>query len=109
MGLVSVWLVAVIVIRDAWVTAMRIIALAKGTELATSGDAKLKTGIQLTVVITTIVFTGGRLIAMTLAPEYSGFWVDISNYILFYNGLLSVAVVFTIYSWIKYVVRPKIA
>ena len=105
MGLVSGWLVGIIVIRDVYVTVMRIAAIMKGTELATSGDAKLKTGIQLTVVISTIVFTGGRMIAMTLAPDYSGFWIDIDNYIVFYNGLLSVAVIFTIYSWIKYVVR----
>ncbi|MFC1551026.1 CDP-diacylglycerol--glycerol-3-phosphate 3-phosphatidyltransferase [Candidatus Latescibacterota bacterium] len=105
MGLVNGWLVGVIVIRDVYVTVMRIAAIMKGTELKTSGDAKLKTGIQLTVVITTIVFTGGRMIAMTLAPDYSGFWIDIDNYIVFYNGLLSVAVVFTIYSWIKYVFR----
>ncbi|MFC1490252.1 CDP-diacylglycerol--glycerol-3-phosphate 3-phosphatidyltransferase [Candidatus Latescibacterota bacterium] len=107
MGLVSGWLVGVIVIRDVYVTVMRINAIMKGTELATSGDAKLKTGIQLTVVITTIVFTGGRMIAMTLLPDYNGTWIDINNYIMFYNGLLSVAVIFTIYSWVKYLIPAK--
>jgi CDP-diacylglycerol---glycerol-3-phosphate 3-phosphatidyltransferase len=107
MGLVSAWLVGIIVIRDVYVTVMRVNAIMKGTELKTSGDAKLKTGIQLTVVITTIVFNGGRMIAMSLAPDYSGFWIDINNYIVFYNGLLSVAVIFTIYSWVKYLIPAK--
>ena len=56
MGLVNIWLVAIIVFRDIWVTSLRIHAISVGKELKTSSDAKLKTGIQLTVVITTIVF-----------------------------------------------------
>ena len=42
MGLVNFWLVSVIIIRDMWVTIMRVIAIKKGTELKTSGNAKLK-------------------------------------------------------------------
>lgn len=105
MSLVNFWLVGIIVFRDVWVTILRIIAIKKGTELKTSGDAKLKTTIQLTVVITTIVFTGVRLIAMDLYPDYNGQWVDIENYRTFFNGLLLVAVVFALYSWIRYMRR----
>lgn len=105
MSLVNFWLVGIIVFRDVWVTILRIIAIKKGTELKTSGDAKLKTTIQLTVVITTIVFTGVRLIAMDLYPDYSGQWVNIENYRTFFNGLLLVAVVFALYSWIRYMRR----
>jgi len=107
MGLVSIWLVGVIVIRDVWVTAMRVIAIAKGTELATSGDAKLKTTIQLTVVITIIVLTGARIIALHFG--YNGPFIDIGWYRILFNTLVSVAVVFTIYSWIRYLVRSNAA
>jgi len=107
MGLVSVWLVSVIIIRDIWVTVMRIVAIVKGTELRTSGDAKVKTTIQLTVVITIIVFTGARIIALKLG--YSGPLIDLEGYRLFFNGLLSVAVLFTIYSWAGYLIRRKAA
>ncbi|MCD6308267.1 MAG: CDP-alcohol phosphatidyltransferase family protein [Candidatus Latescibacteria bacterium] len=107
MGLVSVWLVSVIIIRDVWVTVMRIVAIARGTELRTSRDAKVKTAIQLTAVITIIVFTGARIIALKLG--YSGPLIDPGGYRLFFNGLLSVAVLFTIYSWAGYLFRKKAA
>jgi len=109
MGLVNFWLVVIIVIRDVWVTILRIIAIRNGRELKTSGDAKLKTTIQLTVIITTIVFTCARLMAMDFYPDYTGRWVDIENYRIFFNGLLFVAVVFTLYSLIRYMLRESTA
>ncbi len=107
MGLVNIWLVGIIILRDVWVTLMRLIALSQGKELKTSKDAKLKTTIQLTVVITTIVFTGVRIIIMDFLPDYNGQWIDIERYRLFFNGLLSIAVVFTLYSWFRYMFRGK--
>ena len=107
MGLVNIWLVGIIILRDVWVTLMRIIAISQGKELKTSRDAKLKTTIQLTVVITTIVFTGVRIIVMDILPDYNGKWVAVENYRLFFNGLLLVAVVFTLYSWFKYMFERK--
>ncbi len=109
MGFVNVWLVGIIVVRDLSVTIQRIVAIKKGFELATSGDAKLKTTIQLTVVITTIVFIGGRLIALSIYPDYNGRWVAIEGYRIFFNGLLSVAVIFTLYSWFMYLFRKRMA
>ena len=104
MGLVNFWFVGIIVLRDVWVTMMRIIAIKNDTELKTSGDAKLKTTIQLTVIITTIVFFGVRIITMEISPEYNGQWVDMEIYRIFFNSLLFIAVVFTLYSWFKYLV-----
>ncbi len=105
MGLVSIWLVGIIVFRDIWVTLMRVRAIAKNVELKTSRDAKLKTTIQLTVVITIIVFTCGRIIAMRLG--YTGQWINPYGYWIFFNGLVSVAVVFTIYSWFRYIIEMR--
>ncbi|MCE5251217.1 CDP-diacylglycerol--glycerol-3-phosphate 3-phosphatidyltransferase [bacterium] len=100
MGLVNFWLVGVIIVRDIWVTIMRVRAIISGTELKTSGDAKLKTTIQLTVIITIIVFYGARIIALHLG--YSGPWISISGFRTFFDVLVGIAVVFTLYSWIKY-------
>ena len=107
MGLISVWLVSVIVVRDIWVTMMRIVAIVRGYELKTSRDAKIKTTIQLTAIITTIVLTGARKIAMALYPNYSGQWVAIEGYRLLFNGLMAVAVLFTLYSWFRYQFQGK--
>ena len=84
---------------------MRIAALMKNAELRTSGNAKLKTTIQLTVVITIIVFAGVRIIALHYG--YKGPLVDISYYNIFFNTLVSIAVVFTVYSWIHYIIRGR--
>ena len=107
MGLVNGWLVSIIVIRDIYVTYMRVHAIMTGTELRTSSDAKLKTTIQLTVIITTIVFTGVRMIVITALPEYSGGWIDITNYQLFFNGLVFIAAAFTVYSWVNYIAAGR--
>jgi len=107
MGLVNVWLVGIIVVRDVWITAMRVIAIRRGTELKTSRDAKLKTTIQLTVIIATIVLTGARTKVMELFPHYNGQWVALESYLLVFNLLLAVAVAFTLYSWFTYFLQNK--
>ncbi|MFA6472109.1 MAG: CDP-alcohol phosphatidyltransferase family protein, partial [Candidatus Latescibacterota bacterium] len=103
MELVNFWLVGIIVIRDIWVTVMRVIAIRKGKELKTSGDAKLKTTIQLTVIITIIVLSGARIVAEHFG--YTGPLTDINAYKILFNILLAVAVIFTIYSWFRYMFR----
>lgn len=105
MGLANIWLVSVIIVRDVWVTAMRVVAIVKGTELKTSGSAKVKTTIQLTVIITIIVFTGFRTILLHYG--YQGPLVNQAGYRLIFDGLVTVAVVFTIYSWVRYLFAGK--
>jgi CDP-diacylglycerol--glycerol-3-phosphate 3-phosphatidyltransferase len=100
MGLVELWLVAIIIVRDVWMTVLRIIAICKGTELRTSENAKLKTTIQLTVIITIITFSGARIIAGHFG--YSGPLTDFRYYKIFFNILVSIAVIFTLYSWYTY-------
>jgi CDP-diacylglycerol--glycerol-3-phosphate 3-phosphatidyltransferase len=103
MELVNFWLVGIIVIRDVWVTVMRVIAIKKGKELKTSENAKLKTTIQLTVIITIIVLSGARIIVSHFG--YNGPLIDFNAYKIFFNILLSVAVIFTLYSWFRYIFR----
>jgi len=105
MGLVNFWLVGIIIVRDIWVTIMRIAAIMKGVELKTSGNAKLKTTIQLTVVITIIVFTGARITALHFG--YSGSLVSINAYRIFFDSLVSVMVVFAVYSWFRYMLQGR--
>ncbi len=105
MGLVNLWLVAIIVFRDLWVTILRVTALLGGKELKTSGNAKLKTTIQLTVIITIITFTGAH--GLLRQYGYSGLIVDFAAYKVFFNILLSVAVAFTLYSWYSYLFRSN--
>lgn len=103
MEMVNFWLVGVIVVRDVWVTIMRISAIKEGKELKTSENAKLKTTIQLTVIITIIVLSGARIAAQHFG--YTGPLTDFNAYRIFFNILLSVAVIFTLYSWFRYMFR----
>ena len=103
MEMVNIWLVLIIVVRDVWVTVMRISAIREGKELKTSGDAKIKTAIQFTVLITIIVFSGARIIIRHFG--YEGPLTDFNSYKIFFNILLSVAVIFTLYSWFRYMFR----
>lgn len=105
MGLVNFWLVGIIVIRDVWVTALRVIAIKKGSELRTSGNAKLKTTIQLSVIITIIVFTGARMIARHYG--YDGPLTDLTAYRILFDALVSIAVMFTLYSWFRYLFKRQ--
>ena len=107
MGLVNGWMVAIIIIRDIWVTVMRVSAIIRGVELQTSKDAKLKTTIQLTVVISIIVFTCSRSILPSLG--YSGPLIDPHGHRILNDFLVLVAAVFTVYSWANYIIRSKAA
>ena len=105
MGLVNLWLVGIIVIRDVWVTGLRVAAMKKGNDLRTSGHAKLKTTIQLSVIITIIFLTGARMIAYHLG--YSGPLTDFTVHRIFFDALVSIAVIFTLYSWFMYMFRGQ--
>jgi CDP-diacylglycerol---glycerol-3-phosphate 3-phosphatidyltransferase len=107
MGLVNLWLVGIIVLRDVWVTFLRVDALRNGRELKTSGNAKLKTTIQLTVIITIIVLTGVRMIALHFGCH--GIPIDSAVYRIVFDCLLAVAVAFTLYSWFVYQWRRRSA
>lgn len=102
MGLVNLWFVGVIVVRDVWVTVMRIHAMSTNKELRTSTDAKVKTTIQISVIIAIIVFWGAR--AALVQAGVTGAAIDISLYRLFFNVIVGVAVIFTLYSWGKYMI-----
>ena len=102
MGLVNIWLVGIIVIRDVWVTVMRIHAMRTNQELMTSSDAKVKTTIQISVIITIIVFWGVR--SILVQTGVTGTVIDVSLYRLFFDVIVGVAVVFTLYSWGKYMI-----
>lgn len=105
LGLVNPLLVGVIVVRDVWVTVMRVVAIARGTVFKTSGSAKLKTTIQLTTVITIIVLTGVR--RFLTEATLTGWWTNPGLYRILFDGLLAVAVAFTLYSWFRYLLGRR--
>ena len=99
MGLIDFWMVVLIIFRDLFVTSLRVLLSRKGFIMITSKIAKSKTGVQVGIIIFTLLF-------LTL----KGFnWVSLKTSFNFINEyqlvyyLTMIAVIFTIYTGYTYV------
>jgi len=57
-GIIDYWMVALIIFRDAIVTGLRIALEKNGLEMVTSVLAKVKTTVQIIVIILSLIFLG---------------------------------------------------
>ena len=98
MGLIDFWMVALILFRDLFVTGLRIIMTRNGFTMMTSRSAKSKTGVQLGIIIFTLIFLSLKGLGWVLSNEIHLF---ILEYELIYY-LTAIAVVFTLYTGLSY-------
>ena len=99
MGLIDFWMVGLILFRDLFVTGLRIIMTRNGFTMMTSQIAKSKTGVQLGIIIFTLIFLSLKGLGWVMSNEIHLF---ILEYKLVYY-LTAVAVFFTLYTGISYV------
>ncbi len=99
MGLIDFWMVALIIFRDLFVTALRMIMSRKGFTMMTSKIAKSKTGVQIGIIIFTLVFLSLKGINWYLVKEYLHF---VAEYQLVYY-LTLIAAIFTVYTGFTYI------
>jgi len=99
MGLIDIWMVALIIFRDLFVMGLRFLMSRRGFIMITSKIAKSKTGVQVGIIIFTLLF-------LTL----KGFnWVLLEDYLIFINEyeivyyLTMIAVIFTLYTGYAYI------
>ena len=99
MGLIDIWMVALIIFRDLFVMGLRFLMSRRGFIMITSKIAKSKTGVQVGIIIFTLLF-------ITL----KGFnWVLLEDYLIFINEyqlvyyLTMIAVIFTVYTGYTYI------
>lgn len=99
MGLIDFWMVALIIFRDLFVTSLRVLLSRKGFIMITSKIAKSKTGVQVGIIIFTLLFL-----------SLKGFnWVSLKTSFSFINEyqlvyyLTMIAVIFTMYTGYTYV------
>ena len=99
MGLIDIWMVALIIFRDLFVMGLRFLMSRRGFIMITSKIAKSKTGVQVGIIIFTLLF-------LTL----KGFnWVLLEDYLIFINEyeivyyLTMIAVIFTVYTGYSYI------
>ena len=99
MGLIDIWMVALIIFRDLFVMGLRFLMSRRGFIMITSKIAKSKTGVQVGIIIFTLLF-------ITL----KGFnWVLLEDYLILINEyeivyyLTMIAVIFTVYTGYAYI------
>lgn len=99
MGLIDFWMVILIIFRDLFVTSLRVLLSRKGFIMITSKIAKSKTGVQVGIIIFTLLFL-----------SLKGFnWVSLKTSFSFINEyqlvyyLTMIAVIFTVYTGYTYI------
>ena len=98
-GLVEMWLVAVIVGRDVLVTGFRMYALYNGRQVVTSKLAKWKTTAQLTVIFLILTYVS---VASTLRRFAYDWLLDESWSFGLLNGLVGIVALLTVISAVHY-------
>lgn len=91
MNFIDAWSVAIILAREFFVTGMRVVAVSKGKVIAASWWGKVKTNVQLfSVIIGFLTFGSGNETAILVGRCAIGF-----------------AALFTIASWVAYILENK--
>ena len=100
LGLIDIWMVAIIILRDLFVTLLRMRMKKGGESLVTSNIAKSKTAAQLITIIFTLIYLS---INNSTVPILDNLSVKIDQFNLVYNltFIVSLFTVFTGYMYVK--------
>lgn len=99
MGLIDFWMVGLIIFRDVFVTGLRVVMSRYGFIMMTSKIAKSKTGVQIGIIIFTLLFLSLKGLNWVLSNEIHGF---IREYELVYY-LTLLAALFTLFTGWTYI------
>ncbi len=99
MNLIDFWMVGLIIFRDLFVTGLRVIMSRYGFTMMTSKIAKSKTGVQIGIIIFTLLFLSLKGLNWVLSNEIHGF---IHEYELVYY-LTLIAALFTLFTGWTYI------
>lgn len=105
-GVLELWMVFLIVLRDVIVTVMRIIADSKKISFSTSLTAKIKTFIQMIFLYYVLIFFTLNTVEQ-IKINYSGVISFLLNEKLIYYSMLFVTV-FTVFTGIQYFVDNRL-
>jgi len=99
MGLIDIWMVALIIFRDLFVMGLRLLMSRRGFIMITSKISKSKTAVQIGIIIFTLLFLTLKRFNWVLLEDYLIF---INEYQLVYY-LTMIAVIFTVYTGYTYI------
>lgn len=100
LGLIDIWMVAIIILRDLFVTLLRMRMKKGGESLVTSNIAKSKTAAQLITIIFTLIYLSINNSTVPILDNLSG---QIDQFNLVYNltFIVSLFTVFTGFMYLK--------
>jgi CDP-diacylglycerol--glycerol-3-phosphate 3-phosphatidyltransferase len=104
--LVNRWLVLPIVVRDVWITGMRVYGLSRGRQLVTSRLAKWKTAVQLGVVVFLLFVLGLQDVLGRSGGDLAQL-LDRHQMGVLANGLMGVVLLLTLGSGLQYLYRAR--
>lgn len=104
LNLVPFWMVSLIIFRDLFVTGLRMAMESQGLTMITSNIAKVKTTIQISVIIFILLFLGVQIFSFTWLMVMIDFVIE--NRIIYYFTFL--ATVFTIWTGISYLYKNRL-
>jgi CDP-diacylglycerol--glycerol-3-phosphate 3-phosphatidyltransferase len=104
--MVDLWLVIPIVVRDVWITGLRIYGLSRGRQMVTSRLAKWKTAVQLFTVVFLLFIIGLREALRRFGGE-ANFFLDEARLQLLANGLMAAVLLLTVLSGLHYLFRAS--
>ena len=99
MNLIDFWMVGLIIFRDMFVTGLRVVMSRYGFTMMTSKIAKSKTGVQIGIIIFTLLFLSLKGLNWVLSNVIHGF---INEYELVYY-LTLIAALFTLFTGWTYI------
>jgi CDP-diacylglycerol--glycerol-3-phosphate 3-phosphatidyltransferase len=105
LGVVQSWMVIVIVMREAVITALRALALAKGSVVAADMAGKQKTISQVLSIFVILVF----LLLREGGSRVFGFWSDVfeARFGVLITVLMVITVIFTITSGASFLIKNR--
>lgn len=105
MGIIEYWMVALIVFRDLFVTGLRMMMTRKGETLITSKSAKVKTAVQIGLILFVLTFLGIKVFSYQPIGEFLNL---VREYRVIYFAALIVTF-FTLVTGITYIYANRAA
>lgn len=105
LGLVQLWVVVIIIIRDSLITGLRSYALFKGQPVVTIYIAKVKTLIQMSAVFITFIFFLVKQYVTVKGIDL--FIINFLERIRFVDRLMLLVVLLTVYTGFRYLVQNR--
>lgn len=103
LGYAKVWMVLPIVIRELFITGLRSIAAYRGQMIRPSWLAKVKTFLQMVVIVLILGFVNLKTFAVPLGWEWA--WLESPWVVRSFDYLLFVTMVVTVYTGLDYLWR----